>query len=150
MKRPMVTAVLLFAVAGLAGCPIYDHESDGCYRDSDCAQSYVCDTNSGACVLPNMPSCSKPSDCDSTYTCTSAGVCLTGDCTFNSCVSGYRCDSSGGTWACVANGSIGAAGESGAAGAAQTSGQAGQGGAAGQGGQSVADAGMSAGGVAGG
>jgi len=30
MKRPVVTFVLLCTVAGLAGCPIYDHESAGC------------------------------------------------------------------------------------------------------------------------
>jgi len=117
MKRPMVTAVLLFAITGLAGCPIYDHEDDGCYRDSDCARDYVCDYDSGYCVLPNK-TCSRPSDCDSTSTCTPAGVCQPGDCTFShGCVSGYFCDSSSGVWQCVPNGSVttsaGAAGEGG-------------------------------------
>jgi hypothetical protein len=122
MKRPVVTAVFLFAVAGLAGCPVYDHDSDGCYRDSDCARNYVCNQNNGDCVLANDLSCSRPSDCDSTSTCTSAGLCAYGDCTFNGCVAGYRCDSSTKVWLCVANGS-GAAGASGQAGAGDVTGQ---------------------------
>jgi hypothetical protein len=145
MKRPVITAVLLFAVAGLAGCPVYDHENSGCYRNSDCAQSYVCDTQSGDCVAPGVYNCTKPADCDATYTCTSAGVCVPGDCTFNGCLSGYRCDSSSDAWGCVLNGSAGAAGESGVAGESGASGAAGQSSvaAAGQGGQTTANAGAS-------
>ncbi len=156
MKRPVVTAVILFAIAGLAGCPIYSHDDEGCYQDSDCAQGYVCnDYNGGDCVAAvTMKSCTKPSDCDSTYTCTPAGVCQTGDCTFSGCIAGYTCDASSGTWGCVPNGS-GAAGSSGQAGAGDTAGAAGQGSAGGQGGaggQSAAAAGAadSSGGVAGG
>jgi hypothetical protein len=147
LKRPVVTAIFLFAVASLAGCPIYDHESDGCYRDSDCARNYFCDQHTGDCVSANNGSCTKPSDCDSTSTCTAAGVCIPGDCTFSGCVAGYRCDSSTGVWECVGSGA-GAAGGSGDTGAAGQSSVAGQGGtsstgAAGQGGQSAAAAGAS-------
>lgn len=118
MKRPVMTAVFLVAIAGLAGCPIYDHEDDGCYRDSDCARDYVCNFHTGNCVSSfdnNDNSCSRPSDCDSTSTCSPAGVCVAGDCTFtHGCVSGFFCDSSSGIWQCVANGSVsGAAGNGG-------------------------------------
>src|SRR5947209_8386198 len=120
MKRPVVTAVFLFAVVGLAGCPVYDHESDGCYRDSDCARDFVCDVHSGDCVVATDVRCYAPSDCDTSSTCTPAGFCMSGDCSFyDGCVAGYRCDSSNDVWQCVANGSGG------------TSGAAGQGGAAG-------------------
>jgi hypothetical protein len=149
MKRPLVTAVFLCAIAGLAGCPIYDHESDGCYRDSDCALNYICNNRTGDCVVPSNFSCTRPSDCDSTATCTPAGVCMSGDCTFyNGCVAGYRCDSSQGFWGCVPNGS-GAAGQ---AGASNETAAAGQGGSAGQGGQSSTSAGAdtAGGGLAGG
>jgi hypothetical protein len=125
MKRPVVTAVILFAVAGLAGCPIYDHENDGCYRDSDCAQNYFCDKTTGDCRSASAYSCTKPSDCDRTSTCTPSGQCMSGDCYFNGCVAGFFCDSSTGIWQCIANGT----GEAGAAGASDA---AGQGGAAGQ------------------
>ncbi|HEY4104409.1 MAG TPA: hypothetical protein VGM44_10980 [Polyangiaceae bacterium] len=154
MKRPLVTALFLFGVAGLAGCPIYDHSNAGCYVDSDCARNYVCDTHTGDCVFPNNYSCAAPGDCDSTSTCTPAGTCEPGDCSFyDGCVNGYHCDSSSGVWACVANngGNAGAAGGSGTSGTAGASDQGGQGGAAGQGGQSSAAAGVQdvAGGAAG-
>ena len=144
MKRPVVTAVLLLAVAGLAGCPIYDHENAGCYRDRDCASNYVCDRY-GDCVLPDNSFCNKPSDCASTSTCTPAGTCSIGDCSFLGCVAGYTCDSSTGVWGCVVNGS-GAGGASGQAGSTASAGQGGAGdqaasAGAGQGGQSVASAG---------
>ena len=135
MKRPVMTAVFLVAIAGLAGCPIYDHEDDGCYRDSDCARDYICNFN-GDCVRPANDTCSRPSDCDSTSTCSPSGVCVAGDCTFShGCVSGYFCDSSSGIWQCVANGSVtGAAGSTGESGAGGEGGQisSSQGGAAGQ------------------
>ena len=135
MKRPVVTAVFLCAIASLAGCPIYDHEDDGCYRDSDCARSYICDYQTGNCVLPNSTrGCTKPADCDSTSTCTPAGVCQPGDCTFShGCVSGYFCDSSSGIWQCVPNGSVsGAAGSPGEGGAGGDGQISAEGGAAGQ------------------
>jgi hypothetical protein len=114
MKRPVVTAVFLCALAGLAGCPIYDHENDGCETDSDCAQAYACNLQTGDCYMPSSFTCSKPSDCDATSTCTPNNQCMPGDCSFyNVCVAGYRCDSSTGIWECVANDS-GAAGEAGA------------------------------------
>ena len=111
MKRPVITAGLLCALAGLAGCPIYDHENAGCHADRDCASNYVCDRHSGDCVQAFNSSCTKPSDCDATATCTPAGSCVFGDCTFNPCFAGYRCDASSGIWSCVPNGS-GAAGSS--------------------------------------
>ena len=144
MKRPVLTAVFLLAVAGLAGCPIYDHQDAGCYRDSDCARGYVCDQHNGDCVTANdTNTCNQPADCDATSTCTPAGVCGFGDCSFyHGCVSGYQCDSGSGVWACVPNGSVLDAGSS----------AAGSGGSAGEGGQSVGTAGApdtSTGGVAG-
>ena len=123
MKRPVVTALFLCAAAALSGCPIYDHEDAGCYRNSDCATGYVCDDGTGECYQPSSPTdgsgCSKPSDCDVNETCSKAGECVSGDCTFSGCVSGYVCDSSSGRWACTsgASGSAGASGDGGAAGA---------------------------------
>src|SRR4051794_25732931 len=114
MKRPVVTALFLCAAAALPGCPIYDHEDAGCYRNSDCASGYVCDDNSGECYQPVTPSngdnsCTKPGDCAANATCNKVGQCVYGDCTFNGCVSGYECDSSSGTWQCVSSGAAGAA-----------------------------------------
>lgn len=151
MKRPVLTAGFLFAVAGLAGCPIYDHQDAGCYRDSDCARGYWCDQQSGACVVVNGgPTCNKPTDCGATSTCTPAGVCQYGDCDLNhGCVAGYQCDSSTGLWECVPNGSVPDAGSS-EAGASSTAAGASAGGAAGD--QSAGTAGaldISTGGVAG-
>jgi hypothetical protein len=132
MKRPVVTALILCAVATLSGCPIYDHEDAGCYHSSDCEPGYVCDDRSGDCYLPssNTNSCSRPQDCAVDETCTSAGQCITGDCSFpgSGCVSGYTCDSSSGIWSCVPSGSIGSAGAAGASGSNDSAG-AGQGGA---------------------
>jgi hypothetical protein len=135
MKRPMVTTLILCAVATLSGCPIYDHEDAGCYSSSDCAPDYACDSRSGDCYLPSSNnSCSRPQECAVDETCSSAGECVTGDCTFpgSGCVSGYECDSSSGIWSCVPNGSAGSGGsaEAGAAGASPGgNGSAGQGGA---------------------
>jgi hypothetical protein len=146
MKRPVVTAVFLLAVAGLAGCPIYDHQDAGCFRSSDCARGYLCDQYNGDCVPATDTSyCAQPADCDVTSTCTPAGLCEFGDCSFRGCVAGYQCDSSSGVWACVPNGTIPDAGSNEAGASA--------GGSAGQGGQSVGTAGapdVSTGGVAGG
>ena len=114
MKRAVVTAVFLCAVAALSGCPIYSHEDEGCFRNSDCAPGYACDDNSGQCLLQgNGNFCSRPEDCGSTQTCGSLGQCASGDCSFNGCVSGYRCDSSSGTWMCVSklSGSAGSSGD---------------------------------------
>ncbi len=144
MKRPVVTAMFLFALAGLAGCPIYDHESAGCFRDSDCAQNYFCDSVSGDCRLPTTGfTCNKPSDCDETSTCTASGQCMSGDCSFynHACVAGFRCDSSSGIWQCVANSSA-------EAGATSTGGAAGEGGSVAIAGASGASE-TSTGGVAG-
>jgi hypothetical protein len=127
MKRPVVTALFLCAVATLSGCPIYDHADAGCYNDSDCGLGYQCDSRSGDCYLPSTSNCSRPQDCGVNETCSKSGACVVGDCTFSGCVSGYECDSSSGIWACVLNGSVGAAGAAGAAPIANDT--AGQGGA---------------------
>jgi len=131
MKRPVVTALFLCAVATLSGCPIYDHEDAGCYHSSDCAPGYACDDRSGDCYLPSSNNCSRPQDCAADETCSRAGECVAGDCTFpgSGCVSGYTCVSSSGVWSCVPSGSAGSA-EAGAAGASSGgSNTAGQGGA---------------------
>ncbi len=120
MKRPVVTALFLCAAAALSGCPIYDHEDAGCYQDSDCASGYACDVKTGECYQPSSPTngngCAQPSDCGVNETCSKAGECVSGDCTFSGCVSGYQCDSSTGKWACVSSTAV--PGEGGAAGAA--------------------------------
>jgi hypothetical protein len=138
MKRPVLTALFLCAVAVLPGCPIYDHGDNGCYRSSDCDTGYACDTNSGECYLPSNgnsvgSSCHEPSDCVTNTTCSRAGECVAGDCYFSGCVSGYTCSSSSGLWACVSNADLGGAGAAGfaAAGAAGSETSAGSGGAAG-------------------
>jgi hypothetical protein len=132
MKRPVVTALFLCAVATLSGCPIYNHEDAGCYHSSDCAPGFVCDVRSGDCYQPSSSnSCSRPQDCAVDATCGRAAECIAGDCSFpgTGCVSGYTCDSSSGVWACVPSGSAGSA-EAGAAGASSGgSDTAGQGGA---------------------
>ena len=129
MKRPVVTALFLCAVATLSGCPIYDHADAGCYNDSDCAVGYLCDDRSGDCYQPSSSNngCNRPQDCGVNETCSKAGACVVGDCTFSGCVSGYECDSSSGIWACVLNGSVGAAGAAGTASISNDT--AGQGGA---------------------
>jgi hypothetical protein len=131
MKRPVVTALFLCAVATLSGCPIYDHEDAGCYHSSDCAPGYVCDDRSGDCYLPSSSSsnCSRPDDCGVNETCSRTAQCVAGDCTFSGCVSGFQCDSSSGIWSCVPSGSVGS-GSAGAAGASPSANDsAGQGGA---------------------
>ena len=113
MKRAVLAAVFLASVATLGGCPIYNHEDDGCYRDSDCGIDYACDRQTGECYLPgNGDSCRRPSDCGVNQTCDVDGRCVAGDCSFNGCVSGYRCDSSSGIWKCVSTAGGGSAGAS--------------------------------------
>lgn len=104
MKRAVLTAVLFCSAAALSGCPIYNHDDEGCFRDKDCAPGYACDDNSGACYVPGTGSghsCSRPDDCSQGETCASSGQCAAGDCSFNGCVRGYLCDSSSGIWTCV-------------------------------------------------
>ncbi|MEO8903804.1 MAG: hypothetical protein ABI488_15975 [Polyangiaceae bacterium] len=144
MKRPVVTALLFCAAAALAGCPVYDHEDAGCYRNSDCASGYVCDDSSGECYQPSSPtdgnSCNKPSDCGVNETCNKAAECVSGDCTFSGCINGFTCDSSSGKWQCISD-TAGTAGEGGAAGTAGEGGAAGAP-AAGAGGEAQASAGQ--------
>ena len=117
MKRPALTTLLVLAAACMTGCPVYDHEADGCYRNQDCAVGYVCDVSNGLCVLQGVPpaSCARPEDCRSNETCIADGSCQVGDCTFfgGQCVTGYDCTQSNGAWACVPTGSAGAAGATG-------------------------------------
>jgi hypothetical protein len=103
MKRAVLSAVFLAAVAALGGCPIYSHEDDGCWRDKDCEYGYLCDGSSGVCYRPGSDSgrCARPSDCGVNQTCSSASLCVSGDCSFSGCVSGYRCDVSTGSWQCI-------------------------------------------------
>ena len=105
MKRAVLSAVVLATVAALGGCPIYSHRDDGCWRDKDCENGYLCDDNSGDCYLPGSGSghCARPSDCGVNQTCSSAGLCVSGDCSFSGCVSGYRCDAATGTWQCISS-----------------------------------------------
>ena len=143
MKRALVTTWFLCAAALLGGCPIYNHEDDGCYRDRDCAPGYYCDDRSGDCIAESVATtCSRPSQCTGNQTCNRQGVCVSGDCTFNGCVAGYLCSSDSGIWSCVprstSGGSAGAAGEP----AAGASGAAGAGGAGGS--SEPGGAGMSA------
>jgi hypothetical protein len=119
MKRALASTLFLCVAAVLGGCPIYGHEDEGCYRDRDCAPGYYCEDRKGDCVAEAAaPTCSRPADCSGSQTCSSRGVCESGDCTFNGCVSGYVCGANAGVWQCIArsapNGSAGAAGESGA------------------------------------
>ena len=159
MKRAVLSAVFLAGVVALGGCPIYSHEDDGCWRDTDCANGYVCDDSSGVCYLPNAGSgrCVRPSDCGVNQTCSSAGLCVSGDCSFSGCVSGYRCDGSSGIWQCVSStGGSPNGGEGGGAGDASQGASAGAAGteismdAAGSGGDSAVVSGAGTAGEAGG
>ena len=152
MKRVAVTVFFLSAVATLGGCPIYSHDDQGCFRDSDCASGYACDELSGACYLPDEShSCRGPADCGTSKTCGRAGVCVVGDCSFNGCVAGFECDSSSGLWECVAQ-TAGAAGSSsaGGSGGAEDVSAGASGAPAGAGGTSTGAGGMTAAAGAGG
>ena len=125
-------AVFLLSAVSLVGCPIYDHEREGCFSTRDCAPGYVCDRDTAECVAPESDECSRPSDCGVNETCDKNGQCRLGDCSFADigCVAGYECSNTDGAWRCVPEGS--AAGGSGAGGEASGSGGAvsgGQGGA---------------------
>ncbi len=121
MKRAFLAAVFLASVSMLGGCPIYNHDEDGCYRDSDCGIDYSCNRQTGDCYLPGGgDSCRRPSDCGVNQTCNVDGRCVSGDCSFDGCVSGYRCDSSSGIWECVSTASGGSGGASSTGGGAGT------------------------------
>ncbi len=111
MKKSALPAVLLlFGVGlGVTGCPVYDSDDVGCFRNQDCAAGYLCDDQSGNCyadptVAPNA--CNSPDDCGKNETCGRSGTCVTGDCHFSSvgCVNGYACSSTTGRWECLAQG----------------------------------------------
>jgi hypothetical protein len=128
MKRAVLSAVFLAAAAGLGGCPIYSHQDDGCWRDKDCQNGYLCDDSTGDCYSPSSGSgrCARPSDCGVNQTCSSAGLCVSGDCSFSGCVSGYRCDASTRIWQCISSDTPnGGAGGRSSGGAAQAAGAAG-------------------------
>ena len=105
MKKSAFPAALLLIAAGLSGCPIYDDDDSGCYRDSDCASGYLCDHDTRDCYPEDDDgtACRKPSDCGENETCSKSGTCTTGDCHFSSvgCVRGYTCSGTSGRWECV-------------------------------------------------
>lgn len=121
MKRAVLSVLFLSAITALGGCPIYSHDDDGCWRDRDCADGYLCNDSSGVCYLAGNGAasgrCVRPSDCVPNYTCNSSGQCVSGDCSFNGCVSGYRCDASSGIWQCISNSVISSGGGAGTGGA---------------------------------
>ncbi len=125
MRRPVFTALVLGAVAVLPGCPIYDHDDGDCYSSDDCAPDFRCDDRSGDCY-PEAPksACREPAECGVNETCSTAGQCVTGDCSFSGCVRGYVCDSSSERWECVED--TGAAGARNAPSPSSASGAAGE------------------------
>ena len=130
--------ILLLSAFSLVGCPIYDHEEEGCFRREDCAPGYSCDRNTGECVGPgSTDGCTRPSDCGSNETCDKNGDCRLGDCSFADigCVDGYQCSKASGAWRCVAEGSPSSGGAS-----------SGSGGEVSVGGQSTSTGGASSGG----
>ena len=113
MKKSALPAALLLIAASLSGCPIYDHDERGCYRDSDCAAGYSCDTETGSCLSePESAACRRPSDCETNETCSRSATCMIGDCHFESvgCVRGYVCASVDDRWACVDEDDLGQGG----------------------------------------
>ena len=134
VKRPVLGAVFLMAIATLGGCPIYSHDDDGCWRDRDCADGYLCNESSGVCYVADDGAvngrCVRPSDCVANYTCNPSGQCVSGDCDFSGCVSGYHCDSSSGAWQCISNAIISVGGNGGGANSGVAGDSSGGGGAA--------------------
>ena len=126
VKRAVLGVVFLSAITTLSGCPIYSHDDDGCWRDRDCADGYLCDDRTGVCYVAGSGavsgSCVRPNDCASNYTCNPSGQCVSGDCSFNGCVAGYHCDASSGIWQCVSNSVISTGGGSGTGGEAASAG----------------------------
>jgi hypothetical protein len=101
-------AIFVLSAFSLVGCPIYDHEDEGCASTRDCAPGYSCDRNTGECVAPGDDGgCARPSDCGSNETCDRNGECRLGDCSFADigCVDGFECQNAGGSWRCVPEGS---------------------------------------------
>jgi hypothetical protein len=128
--RTGLSSVFLLSAAVLVGCPIYDHEREGCFSTRDCAPGYLCDRLTAECVAP-PGGCSRPSDCGVNETCDKNGACRLGDCSFAEigCVAGYECSKANGAWRCVREGSgaggSGAGGDASGAGGFAAGGQAG-------------------------
>ena len=104
MKKSAIPVALLLIAAGLSGCPIYDHDEAGCYRDSDCESGYLCDVDTGSCYAEVVgAACRRPSDCENNETCSRSATCMVGDCHFAGvgCVQGYSCADVDGRWGCV-------------------------------------------------
>jgi hypothetical protein len=120
MNKTVYPALLLLVATGLAGCPVYDHEDDGCYTDSECAAGYLCDARQGLCYAPDSGSCTKPADCGPNETCGRLGICSPGNCRFDSvgCVEGYTCSVLDDRWQCIRGYDDGAGGAGGASGGA--------------------------------
>jgi hypothetical protein len=132
MKKSAFPAALLLIAASLSGCPIYDHDDSGCYRDSDCATGYLCDDDTGDCYREDDDgaACRMPSDCGTNETCSRSGTCTPGDCHFASvgCVHGYTCSSASGLWECVDDSPSSGGSSSNAGGAAGQAGETNHGG----------------------
>jgi hypothetical protein len=144
MKKWALPALLLSIGIGLSGCPIYDHDDEGCYVDSDCAAGYSCDDHSGACYRNDNDACRKPSDCGANETCSRSGSCMPGDCHFESigCIRGFVCSSESGRWECVDDDAAAAGGGGGGESAAEGGAPA-RAGAPGQGGGGSGEGGAS-------
>ena len=60
-------------------------------------------------IVPRRAPAAMLADCPESFTCSKNARCLPGDCYFNDCVAGFRCESSTGSWQCLP-GSAGAGG----------------------------------------
>jgi hypothetical protein len=125
--KHLAPLVSLLAIALMVpGCPIYGDE--GCFQDSDCPDSYLCDNVTGLCSPSVTVVCSGPAQCSVSETCGMDGLCHAGDCSWQGigCIAGYECSGESGSFRCVrSDGSTGGAGgDSGLGGAPATGGGA--------------------------
>ncbi len=136
MKKLSLLGFMGLLVSTLAGCPIFDGDSPGCYGD------YCNDTTTGGTYTTG---CNRSSDCLENETCGSDFECHSGDCLSWGCVSGFECviDQSTQTASCERG-----ADGTGGGGGVSTSGSGGAGGSGGVGGSAAT--GTSVGGAGGG
>jgi hypothetical protein len=109
MRRKLPVGFLLLAGFLVPGCPIYP-DGGTCHSDDDCGSGYLCDRSLGACYRADGnvgDACEEPTDCGPNETCGEDRVCVSGDCTFSGCVSGFECDVFEGAWQCVSIGDSG-------------------------------------------
>jgi hypothetical protein len=116
MKRFALLVSSLAVALIVPGCPIYD-DDEGCVRDSDCPETYSCDTLTRLCSPSSTLICNVPGDCAPSETCGRDGICHAGDCSWpaTGCIAGYHCSSSSGVFRCVAGSSSGNGGAGGQA-----------------------------------